>query len=162
MTQTKELIMHTTPLVLKQLNMVLTSELTSINQYFLHARMFKNWGYEALNSMEYKKSIKDMKQADALIERVLFLEGLPNLQALGKLYIGEDPAEMLSCDVKFQHEHIALLVDSIELLEQQQDYVSRDLLTKQLVDEEEYLDSLLTQQQQISDMGIALYLQAQL
>ncbi len=154
--------MHTTPLVLKQLNMVLTSELTSINQYFLHARMFKNWGYEALNSMEYKKSIKDMKQADALIERVLFLEGLPNLQALGKLYIGEDPAEMLSCDVKFQHEHIALLVDSIELLEQQQDYVSRDLLTKQLVDEEEYLDSLLTQQQQISDMGIALYLQAQL
>lgn len=148
--------------VIAQLNAVLTSELTSINQYFLHARMFKNWGYEALNTAEYKKSIKDMKQADALIERVLFLEGLPNLQALGKLYIGEEPEEMLSCDVKFQTQHIALLSDSITILETEQDFVSRDLLTKQLVDEEEYLDFLLTQQQQIADMGLARYLQAQL
>ena len=154
--------MKISPKVISQLNTVLTSELTSINQYFLHARMFKNWGYAALNTAEYKKSIKDMKQADELIERVLFLEGLPNLQALGKLYIGEEPAEMLSCDVKFQSQHIQLLTNSIDLLETEQDYVSRDLLTKQLVDEEEYLDFLLTQQQQISDMGLARYLQAQL
>ncbi|MEN8778496.1 MAG: bacterioferritin [Glaciecola sp.] len=154
--------MQSTPQLLSQLNTVLTSELTSINQYFLHARMFKNWGYAALNSSEYKKSIKDMKQADELIERILFLEGLPNLQALGKLYIGEDPEEMLACDVKFQQAHITLLIDSIEVCETVQDFVSRDILTKQLVDEEEYLDYLLTQQQQIVDMGLARYLQSQL
>ncbi len=154
--------MQSTPQLLSQLNTVLTSELTSINQYFLHARMFKNWGYTALNSSEYKKSIKDMKQADELIERILFLEGLPNLQALGKLYIGEDPEEMLACDVKFQQAHITLLIDSIEVCETVQDFVSRDILTKQLVDEEEYLDYLLTQQQQIVDMGLARYLQSQL
>ena len=154
--------MQSTPQLLSQLTTVLTSELTSINQYFLHARMFKNWGYAALNSSEYKKSIKDMKQADELIERILFLEGLPNLQALGKLYIGEDPEEMLACDVKFQQAHITLLIDSIEVCETVQDFVSRDILTKQLVDEEEYLDYLLTQQQQIVDMGLARYLQSQL
>ena len=154
--------MQSTPQLLSQLNKVLTSELTSINQYFLHARMFKNWGYHALNSSEYKKSIKDMKQADELIERILFLEGLPNLQALGKLYIGEDPEEMLACDVKFQQAHITLLINSIEVCETVQDFVSRDILTKQLVDEEEYLDYLLTQQQQIEDMGLSLYLQSQL
>ena len=154
--------MQSTPQLLSQLNTVLTSELTSINQYFLHARMFKNWGYHALNSSEYKKSIKDMKQADELIERILFLEGLPNLQALGKLYIGEDPEEMLACDVKFQQAHITLLINSIEVCETVQDFVSRDILTKQLVDEEEYLDYLLTQQQQIVDMGLARYLQSQL
>ena len=154
--------MQSTPQLLSQLNTVLTSELTSINQYFLHARMFKNWGYAALNSSEYKKSIKDMKQADELIERIFFLEGLPNLQALGKLYIGEDPEEMLACDVKFQQAHITLLIDSIEVCETVQDFVSRDILTKQLVDEEEYLDYLLTQQQQIVDMGLARYLQSQL
>ena len=154
--------MQSTPQLLSQLNTVLTSELTSINQYFLHARMSKNWGYAALNSSEYKKSIKDMKQADELIERILFLEGLPNLQALGKLYIGEDPEEMLACDVKFQQAHITLLIDSIEVCETVQDFVSRDILTKQLVDEEEYLDYLLTQQQQIVDMGLARYLQSQL
>lgn len=154
--------MQSTPQLLSQLNTVLTSELTSINQYFLHARMFKNWGYHALNSSEYKKSIKDMKQADELIERILFLEGLPNLQALGKLYIGEDPEEMLACDVKFQQAHITLLINSIEVCETVQDFVSRDILTKQLVDEEEYLDYLLTQQQQIEDMGLARYLQSQL
>lgn len=154
--------MKSTPTLLSQLNIVLTSELTSINQYFLHARMYKNWGYSALNSSEYKKSIKDMKQADELIERILFLEGLPNLQALGKLFIGEDPEEMLACDVKFQQSHIHLLVNSIELCESEQDFVSRDMLTKQLVDEEEYLDYLLTQQQQITDMGLSLYLQSQL
>jgi bacterioferritin len=143
------------------LNNVLTSELTSINQYFLHARMYKNWGFNQLNESEYKKSIKDMKQADAIIERILFLEGLPNLQALGKLYIGENPTEMLSCDQRFQQEHIALVRDAVEQCEQAQDYVSRDLLVDILNYEEDYLDHLDTQAQQIDDMGLALYLQAQ-
>ena len=143
------------------LNKVLTSELTSINQYFLHARMYKNWGFNKLNESEYKKSIKDMKQADALIERILFLEGLPNLQALGKLFIGEKPEEMLSCDQRFQLEHIGLVREAIDQCEALQDYVSRDLLIDNLEYEEEYLDHLDTQKQQIDDMGLALYLQAQ-
>lgn len=147
--------------VIQMLNEVLTAELTSINQYFLHARMFKNWGLTALNEKNYKKSIKDMKQADSLIERVLFLEGLPNLQMLGKLYIGEDTEEMLKCDMTFQLEQIPLLKKAIELCEQEQDYVSRELLEDILEYEEEHLDWLETQQYQIGVMGLSNYLQAQ-
>lgn len=154
--------MQGNPQVIKALNDVLTAELTSINQYFLHARMYKNWGFEKLNEAEYKKSIKDMKQADAIIERILFLEGLPNLQMLGKLYIGEETKEMLACDVKFQLEQIPLLKDAVVLCEEQRDYVSRDLLTTILEDEEEYFDWLETQQHQIETMGIQNYLQAQI
>src|SRR6056300_1025739 len=137
--------MKHSPTVLTILNKVLTAELTSINQYFLHARMNKNWGYTKLNSAAYKKSIVDMKQADDLIERILFLEGLPNLQALGKLIIGETPEETLSCDRQFQQDYVALLDDAIALCETEQDYVSRALLAKFLEQEQEYFDWLDTQ-----------------
>ena len=147
--------------VLVVLNEMLTFELTSINQYFLHARMFKNWGLEKLNSAAYKKSIKDMKQADQLIERILFLEGLPNLQMLGKLMIGEETAEMLNCDMTFQSLQIPLLKKAISLCEELQDFVSRDLLESILSYEEDYIDWIETQQYQIKHLGIENYLQSQ-
>jgi bacterioferritin len=148
--------------IIQVLNEVLTYELTSINQYFLHARMFKNWGIEGLNSKAYKKSIKDMKQADELIERILMLEGLPNLQMLGRLNIGEEPKEMIACDTKFEQDQLPLMRKAIDLCETEQDYVSRDLLTSILHYEEEYLDWLETQQYQIDTIGIEKYLQSQL
>lgn len=147
--------------VLAVLNEVLTVELTSINQFFLHARMFKNWGLEKLNNKAYKKSIKDMKQADQLIERILFLEGLPNLQMLGKLMIGEETSEMLNCDMTFQTTQIPLLKKAISLCEELQDFVSRDLLESILSYEEDHIDWIETQQYQIQHMGIENYLQSQ-
>lgn len=145
--------------VLSQLNKVLTLELTSINQYFLHARMCRNWGFEQLNHKAYKKSIKDMKQADALIERILFLEGLPNLQHLERLRIGENTAEIFVCDAELQQMQLTLLRESIALCETEQDYISRQLLEAILEYEEEHLDWIGTQQHLISEIGIEKYLQ---
>jgi bacterioferritin len=149
------------PEIIKVLNEVLTTELTSINQYFLHARMYKNWGFEVLNEKCFKKSIKDMKQADDLIERILFLEGLPNLQALGKINIGEEPQEMLKCDKDFQLKQIPQMKEAAAVCEHHMDYVTRDLMTSILEYEEEHFDWLDTQTYQIENLGVQNYLQSQ-
>jgi len=154
--------MKTVKKIITTLNDILLIELTSINQYFLHARMFKNWGLDELNEKAYKKSIKDMKQADGLIERILFLEGLPNLQKLNVLRIGEHPEEMLGCDMKLQIEQLAALREAIAYCEKSQDFVSRDLLEDILEYEEDYVDWLESQQFLISNAGIENYLQSQM
>ena len=146
--------------VIEYLNQVLTIELTSINQYFLHARMYKNWGFEELNEKCYKKSIKDMKQSDELIERVLFLEGLPNLQKLNRLRIGEKPEEMLQCDMDQIDEQMVVVREAIAYCESVKDYVSRDLLEEILEYEEEHYDWIETQQHLIEQTGIQNYLQS--
>ena len=148
--------------VVELLNGILTCELTSINQYFLHARMFRNWGLEALNAKAYDKSIKDMKQADELIERILFLEGLPNLQQLDKLRIGEHTSEMLQCDMDLEDWELGKLREAIACCEQVKDYVSRDLLVEILEYEEEHVDWIEAQQYLIQNTGLENYLQAQM
>ncbi len=144
------------------LNKVLTAELTSINQFFLHARMYKNWGLNELNEKSYKKSITDMKQADELIERILFLEGLPNLQHLERLRIGEHTEEMLQGDSDFILEELQTLREAILVCEQAADFVSRDILEEILESEEEYLDWIETQQHLIGQITIENYLQSKL
>jgi bacterioferritin len=152
--------MQGNPKIISILNQILTNELTSINQFFLHARMFKNWGLEELNEKAYKKSIQDMKQADQLIERILFLQGLPNLQQLGRLQIGENTTEMLQCDLNVETNQVAELRDAVALCEQERDYVSRELLASILEYEEEYIDWIEVQQFLISTTGIENYQQS--
>lgn len=145
----------------QHLNQVLTSKLTSINQFFLHARITKDWGLNTLDSTFYKKSIQDMKHADDLIERILLLGGLPNLQKLDRLHIGENTEEVLDCNETFLSKQHAVIQTAITDCEQAHDYVSRDLLSHILAYEEEAIDWNETQQSLIKDLGIQNYLQAQ-
>lgn len=148
--------------VLIQLNKVLGNELTAINQYFLHARMYKNWGFSQLNERDYRASIHAMKVADILIERILFLQGLPNLQQLDKLLIGETPQESLGCDIKLVTNHIHSLRTAIAVTEMAEDFVSRELLAKSLQAKEEWLDWLDTQIELMQQLTLANYLQTQI
>jgi bacterioferritin len=147
------------PKVIAHLNKALYNELTAINQYFLHARMYKNWGYAELAEHEYKESIDEMKHADRLIERILFLDGLPNLQHLGKLLIGEGPREALECDLQLEMTALPDLKAGIADCERIGDYVSRELLEDILESEEEHIDWLETQLGLIAKLGDVAYLQ---
>ena len=150
------------PKVIQSLNQVLKNELSAINQYFLHARMCRNWGLDALNEHEYKASIRAMKNADALMERILFLEALPNLQDMGKLLIGEDVEEILKGDHQLEQGHHAHMLEAITSCEGQQDYVSRELLDAMLAHKEERIDWLETQIDLIEKTGLKNYLQSAL
>lgn len=146
--------------VIEFLNRALKNELTAINQYFLHARMYQDWGLEKLNEHEYHESIDEMKHADELIKRILFLEGLPNLQDLGKLFIGQNTKEMLACDLKLEMEAVPLLREAVAYCESVADYVSRDLFQDILESEEEHIDWIETQLGLIDKVGLENYQQS--
>ena len=149
------------PTVIQHLNAVLKNELTAINQYFLHARMLRHWGVSKLGDREYHQSIDEMKDADKLIERILFLDGLPNLQDLDKLLIGENVREILECDLRLEHMAIARLREAIAYCEGVRDFVSRDLLSDMLEGEEDQVDFIETQLDLIGRIGLENYTQLQ-
>jgi bacterioferritin len=148
--------------VIEYLNKVLVNELTAINQYFLHARMFRNWGLKKLDEYEYHESLDEMKHADRLINRILFLEGLPNLQQLNKLLIGENVPEALKCDLQLEMVALPLLKEAIAYCESVNDYVTRELFEDILESEEEHVDWLETQLGLIDKTGLQNYLQSQM
>ena len=150
------------PKVIALLNKALSNELIAINQYFLHAKMYKDWGMTNLAEYEYHESIDEMKHADMLVDRILFLEGLTNLQDLGALRIGEDTKEMLECDLALEHDAVPDLRQGIQYCEEVKDFVSRDLFNSILESEEEHIDWLETQLGLIDKMGIENYIQAQI
>ena len=149
------------PTVIQHLNAALKNELTAINQYFLHSRMLRNWGVSKLGDYEYKQSIDEMKDADELIERILFLDGLPNLQDLGKLLIGENVREILDCDLRLENVAIAHLREAIAHCDSVRDFVTRDMLSDMLHGEEEQVDFIETQIELINRIGIENYIHLQ-
>ena len=150
------------PKVVDYLNQALKLELAAVNQYFLHARMFRDWGFGKLADVEYEESIDEMKHADQLIERILFLEGLPNVQDLAKIYIGETVKECLECDLKIEHRAHPLYVEAIAYCEESKDFVTRALFTDILKSEEEHVDFLETQLGLIEKIGEERYMQSQM
>ncbi len=148
--------------VIQQLNKQLTNELSAINQYFLHARMWRHWGFKRMAKHEYDESIEEMKHADKLIERVLMLDGIPNLQDLHKLKIGETLPEGLACDLQIEKDSRVVLVGAIGVCEKATDYVSREILREILSDTEEHIEFLETQLKLIEDVGVQNYLQSQM